>query len=217
MAGDNTFKGVPENLVGVWQRESIQINDDKPYEDSRVFWLQAPYRYADMRVPITGSQVEQMAFAGRQLWSEPVLTFNHELDLSGSFPQDVGILSWDEETLVESGSVELPRGVINYVERWHRRTPANVASETWEVRGSDDALQAVALKVGEYAMVMTNLSGFGAVLFKQDLSGWNQTTQIGNKVENHPPWDIGAAVSTAVSAVISTETSETELPWARVG
>jgi hypothetical protein len=205
MAGDKTFKGVPENLIGVWQRESIQINDDPPYEDSRVLWLQVPYRYADMRVPISNAQEDQMAFAGGQLWSEPLLTFHHELDLAGSLSKDAGILSWDGETLVESGSVELPDGVINYVERWRRRTPGNVASETWEVRGSDDVLQAIALKVGEYAMVMTNLSGFGAVLFEQDLSDWNLTTQIGNEVESHPPWDIGTA------------TSETKLPWASVG
>ena len=209
MAGDKPFKGVPENLIGVWQRESIQINDDKPYEDSRVLWLQAPYRYADMRVPISNAEEDQMAFTGGQLWSEPLLTFNHELDLTGSLSKDAGILSWDGETLIESGSVELPDGVLNYVERWHRRTSGSVASETWEVRGSDDVLQAIAVKVGEYAMVMTNLSGFGAVLFEQDLPDWNQTTQIGNEVESHPPWDIGT--------VISTETSETELPWARVG
>jgi hypothetical protein len=130
-----TTKGVPENLVGVWQRESIQINDELPYEDSRVLWLQTPHRYADMRVPVVDAQVDaqidMVAFAGRQLWSEPLLTFNHELDYSGSFPQDSGVLSWEKETLVESGSVDGPNGKINYVERWRRCTSDDVYNETW--------------------------------------------------------------------------------------
>jgi hypothetical protein len=198
---DVTTKGVPENLVGVWQRESIQINDELPYEDSRVLWLQTSYRYADMRVPNVDAQVDVVAFSGRQLWSEPLLTFNHELDYSGSFPQDAGVLSWDEETLVESGSVDVPNGKINYVERWRRCTSADVDDETWEVRTSDDVLQAIALKVADYAIVMANLSGFSAVLFEQGLSGWNQTTHIGNNVESYPPWELGPS------------SHETKLPW----
>jgi hypothetical protein len=204
VARDNTARGLPENLVGVWQRESIQINDDIPYEDSRVLWLQTPYRYADMRVPIADARVDQVAFAGGQLWSEPLLTFNHELDYSGSFPDDVGILSWDKETLVESGSVDVPNGKINYVERWHSCTPNITVCETWEARGSDDALQAIALKVGEYAMVMTSLSGFGAVLFEQGSSYWSETTHIGNKVESYPPWTLGPS------------SPETKLHWIEI-
>lgn len=204
MSGAISPGGVPENLVGVWQRESIQINNDTPYEDSRVLWLQTPYRYADMRVPMADMQVDIVAFAGRQLWSEPQLTFNHELDYSGSFPQDVGILSWDKETLVESGSVDVPNAKINYVERWLRCTPIVIDFESWEVRDNDNVLQAIALKVGEYAMVMTNLSGFGAALFEQDSSGWKEKTHIGSQVESYPPWKLALS------------SSETKLPWIEI-
>lgn len=187
---------VPENLIGVWQRESIQIDDGEAYEDSRVLWLQTRSRYADMRVPFQTGKVSQEAFAGDGFWSEPVLTFKHELDFTGTASEDAGTLSWDDETLVEAGSVELPAGVINYVERWRRCTPANVTCETWEVR-NDDALQAIALRVGDYAILMSNLSEFGARLFERDSSVWQQTTSIGAKIEDHPPWDLAETIGDA--------------------
>jgi len=183
-------ESISEKLVGVWQRESICIGDGEPYEDSRVLWLQTPYLYADMRVPLSGEKVGKESFAGDQLWVDPSLTFNHELDFAGTYSQDIGLLTWDGETLVESGSVPYKDDVIHYVERWQRCSPINVISNAWEVRDSDEVLQALALVVDNFAMLVTNLSEFGAVLFENNSSVWKKTTQVGVEVECIPPWKL---------------------------
>ena len=38
-----------DDLVGIWQRESIAIDGAEPFEDSVVYWLHAGDFYADMR------------------------------------------------------------------------------------------------------------------------------------------------------------------------
>jgi hypothetical protein len=185
---ESVRSSISKELIGVWQRESICIGDGQPYEDSRVLWLQTPYLYADMRLPLPGEKVGEESFAGDQLWADPSLTFNHELDFTGTSSQDIGLLSWDGETLVESGSASYKGDVIHYVERWHRCTPNDVASSAWEVRDSDKPLQAIALMVGNFAMLVTNFSMFGAQLFETDSSTWVKTAQVGVEVECHPPW-----------------------------
>ena len=100
---------VADELIGAWSRESMRIGDDKAFEDSRVIWQQTPTRYADIRVLVderphgsdSGEGLE--AFAGRQIWQPPQLTFHHEMDYPGNYPVDLGVLSWDGDTLIEDG------------------------------------------------------------------------------------------------------------------
>ena len=154
---------VPGALVGAWRRESLAIQGMDPFEDSCVIWLQSPSRYADVRVPLPGADAQPESFGGRQEWQEPRLTFHHELDYTGRFPQDSGILSRDGDILIEDGSVDLDGKTISYRERWVLQTPVHAAYLAVEARDENDRLQAIAVRVGEHAVVISRGDSFQAV------------------------------------------------------
>ncbi len=153
---------VPGALVGAWRRESIAIQGMDPFEDSCVIWLQSPSRYADVRVPLPGTDAQPESFGGRQEWREPRLTFHHELDYTGRFPQDSGILSRDGDILIEDGSVDLDGKTTTYRERWVPQTPVHAAYLAVEARDENDRLQAIAVRVGEHAAVISQSPSFNA-------------------------------------------------------
>ena len=144
---------VPDNLVGVWHRESLQVADAAPFEDSQVVWIQARSHFADVRVGLPGSDASAESFGGRLSWQEPELVFRHDIDLTGSFTDDVGILSFEGDVLIEEGSVELGKKVINYRERWLRQTDPDPGFCVF-LSGDVDSPDGLIVKVADKAIVM---------------------------------------------------------------
>ena len=156
-------KPIPEDLVGVWRRISLAIGDDPPSENSRVVWIQARARFADIRTPAEGAPggVEPMSFAGHSSWDAPRLTFHHAIDL-GAPSEDVGALSWRGEELVESGEIESKGQNIAFEEVW-RRTPlggdALLALEAQNEQlssGRSHSLRGALVRLGAHAIVIAD-------------------------------------------------------------
>ncbi|MCZ6831260.1 MAG: hypothetical protein O7F73_17050 [Gammaproteobacteria bacterium] len=178
---------VPRELVGVWQRESLQINADPCFEDSRVIWLQTPSRYADIRVSQPGGNALPEAIGGPLEWNAPALTFHHGLDFSGRHPEDIGFISWDGETLIEEGSVALDGVDVDYRERWIRRTGPNPQCQSLEARDSHDALMAIALRIDDHAVLIAKQKKFQASYFMRVNSHWCLQWCIGEELEHLLP------------------------------
>ena len=110
-----------DDLVGIWQRESITIDGAEPVEDSVVYWLHAGDFYADMRWPISSlDDSKKSAFAGAANWSAPYMSFSHELDYTDDIQEDVGHLSVFRGKLLEHGEVKISGQTIKFQETWRR-------------------------------------------------------------------------------------------------
>ncbi len=108
-----------DDLVGVWQRESIAINGAEPFEDSVAYWLHAGDFYADMRWPVCSkTDSRKSAFAGAATWSAPYMRFSHEIDYTDDIPEDVGHLSVFRGNLLERGEVKISDQTIRFQETW---------------------------------------------------------------------------------------------------
>ena len=112
---------IPAEHTGGWQRITIAVGDGEPYEDSTVWWLQAPSRHADLRTPLAdGNGAEPMCFAGTTSWEDPSLTWAPALELTPSAFVDIGAISWDGDDMLEAGEFAGDDGAVGYVERWRR-------------------------------------------------------------------------------------------------
>jgi hypothetical protein len=127
-------------MTGGWVRNGIAVDGAPATEPALVWWLQAPSKHADLRVPLDGEQ-GLMCFAGTTSWSDPSLTWTPELELDPSAFEDVGVISWDGPDLMEAGSFTDGSREVGYVERWQR------------LPGSDGAL--LALRTGNGRLVRT--------------------------------------------------------------
>ena len=118
-----SLKPVPDAFVGVWRCVSFAVGNDPPSQYSRVVWMQARSRFADIRTPAEGAPagVEPKSFSGYASWDAPRLTWNREIDL-GEPRDDIGTMSWRGEDLIESGELQREGQTLAFEEVW-RRTP----------------------------------------------------------------------------------------------
>lgn len=187
------FTRIPLQFVGAWRRLGIQAGDSPLTEDSHVIWLQSGSRYTDIRVPAPNARADSdklvttnagvEAFAGGFHWQAPTLTFEHELDFTANYPDDQGDLSWEADTLVETGRAEVNGKTIAYREYWQRLSRKSPVSETWEIRGSSKLI-AIALRIDDHACVISNQDQFGATLFTREDGVWHQKAGVGRAVAN---------------------------------
>jgi len=108
---------VPREFAGAWRRTDLHVGGQLR-DDADVLWLQTSEWYADLRIPHDdhGGPIE--AFAGPARWVEPYFTWLHHIDWVGSFPDDVGHLTWDDGVLIETGWFEAEPKDQPYEERW---------------------------------------------------------------------------------------------------
>jgi hypothetical protein len=111
--------GIPARLTGGWIRHGISIDGGPVVEDALVWWLQAPSRHCDLRVPFSGTD-GLMSFAGTTKWADPSLTWVPEIELNPSIFTDTGVITWDGADLMETGHYYEGTRKIPYVERWVR-------------------------------------------------------------------------------------------------
>jgi len=187
---------LPNKLVGVWYRESLQINSGKPYEDSHVVWIQTPQRYADIRVGKQNIKGASTAMCGAQTWFDPSLTFHHELSYEVAFPEDKGRISWDGDTMIEDGSVIFDGTSFEYQERWTRQTPIDLIlkpmdqCETWELRDSAGDLLGLAIRVANHCILMSRNGETSASYFRLNQSNWEAQWHVGSALPYTPPWAV---------------------------
>ena len=178
---------LPPELVGVWQRESLQINGEAPFEDSRVIWLQTPSRYADIRVGQPTGNAMPNAAAGSLQWQAPALTFHHSIHFGDRPLDDTGRMSWDGGTLIEEGTVEFNGANIDFRERWISRAGPDPQCQSFEARDNADTLLAIALRVDDHAVLMVAQPEFQASYFLRVNSRWNLQWCIGDGLEQLLP------------------------------
>jgi hypothetical protein len=115
-----TVPPLPSEFVGAWYRKGISIDNAEPTEPQTVWWLQTPFAFADIRVPLVADG-EADSFAGHTTWSEPALTWHRELDLHRQAVADIGTIVWDGDDMLEDGTFGFGgKQPVPYQERWCR-------------------------------------------------------------------------------------------------
>lgn len=180
----------PAEFTGVWRRRSLSIDGAPPHEPADVWWLQVGDHFADLRQPHSPASAPLLsgpgAFAGHTTWDDPVLTWHHRLDSACLTPgtpppQDQGRLERQGDLVVETGTADLGRGPVTYVEVWERlpsppdhEPAAFAAGDTWcriEVDGHRLSL-----------IVDPATARWAAALHCRGPTGWSPRTTLG-----HPP------------------------------
>jgi hypothetical protein len=160
---------IPDEFTGGWVRVSIALGDAPPIEDMLVWWLQAPSRHADLRLPLEPGG-ELVAFAGTTVWEPPSLTWLPALELVPSGFPDTGVVRWDGTELLETGSTVIDGVPTAYVERW-RRLPGTAAPLLALSRPGGRIVRAGSLAL---SIVDERPAGgeFQAIAWRQDGDAW---------------------------------------------
>lgn len=181
-------------MTGGWVRTGIAIDDAGPAEDMVVWWLQAPTRHCDLRVPFDRNR-PAMSFAGTTIWAEPSLTWVPEIELEPNDELDTGVVTWDGADLMETGTY-LRDGITgSYVERWQR------------LPGSDGELMALSsahgrlVRTGPYALTIIDErpagGAFAAVAWTLSADSWTV----------HHCWPAGAVAPAPPLSLASGQTT----------
>jgi hypothetical protein len=128
---------VSAKYIGLWKRESIQLADAVPYEDSIVFWLQAEKYFADIRIPLNQPCLPPQtslldldpdkllkfsqfnAFAGTIDATESWIRWNRMIDFKPDPSRiDQGSVHFEGQNLIEIGEFELEDEIQQYLEVW---------------------------------------------------------------------------------------------------
>lgn len=131
------FLLVLAKYIGLWKRESIQLGDADPYEDTIVFWLQAETYFADIRIPLNQPSLlphqslidlepaELLkfatfnAFAGTIDATEHWIRWNRTIDFKPNPSRiDQGSVHFEGQNLIEVGEFEVDDNVQPYLEVW---------------------------------------------------------------------------------------------------
>lgn len=122
-----------KDLVGVWRRRSIEMEDGQKDTTTQVFWLQTHACFGDIRIPIDRnpclgrsslnelSEIEaialskQQGFAGITQIEGTTCQWHRHIDYQPpSDFRDIGSLAWEQDILIELG-IDAP-----YREEWER-------------------------------------------------------------------------------------------------
>lgn len=155
---------IPNNLIGAWRRESFQMHGEEACETSSVIWLQTANRYADVRVSLPDHEERFESFGGTSDWKSPELTFNHCIDLNDD-DVDIGVMTWDGDTLIEDATFEENGEMVSMKERWVRQTDHAPHSVAMELLDANQQLQGLAIKVGDHAIVITEPDDISSAYF----------------------------------------------------
>jgi hypothetical protein len=141
---------LPSRFVGAWLRSEL-IVDGEVVENGPTLWLEAGTAFVDVRG--RGGFASEMTFAGTTSWSEPHLTWTHEIE-SEDGGEDVGLITVDGDDLIESGEFTTDR-VVTFAERW---SPQPGAAEPVAVAATDGGL---AVRVGDHASAILDRRSTG--------------------------------------------------------
>jgi hypothetical protein len=123
----------PEWLAGVWDRKALWFEGTEPDYSTRVFYVQTPNLYADIRIPesrpdvsnaigledLSDTELEelltQQGFAGYVETEGDIVTWQREIDFQPptGIP-DTGRCMLDKQVMIETGIH------LDYSEKWQR-------------------------------------------------------------------------------------------------
>ncbi len=139
---------LPDGYVAAWQRESIAIGDAAPAEPQRVWWLQTPVAFADLRLALD-ADAEVQSFCGpTELLPGPRLTWHRELDLRTPAGADSGTVAWEGDALIEEGVATVFGAPTRYREVWRRLPDTDRTCLALRRTGPDGRI----VVVGRYAI-----------------------------------------------------------------
>ncbi len=143
---------VPRYYRGVWQRLSLSAGDGVRDTSTRVYWLQTPSLYGDIRVPADrpdfgdrrGLQdfddnelallAQQQGFAGLLEAEGDICRWHRQLDYQpDTGAEDIGHMHFEGPLMVEHGVH------AEYEEEWRRLTEPNAACVALELVGEADS------------------------------------------------------------------------------
>lgn len=147
---------VPDKIVGAWRRSGLILDGVRHVDHADVIWLQTPEWYADIRLridptstlPTTGAPwfYQEFSFAGIADWDDPVITWNHAIDLSLEPATDANPLTWIDGVALETGKTDVDGVETVFIEEWLRMTDDDVK---WHVESGDKAAR---IEVGRFAV-----------------------------------------------------------------
>jgi hypothetical protein len=215
-----------KDLVGVWRRRSIEMEDGQTDTTTQVFWLQTHSCFGDIRIPLDRNSClgrsslneltefeaialsTQQGFAGITQVDGTTCQWHRHIDYqppNGS--RDIGLLEWEQNILIELG-VE-----ATYREEWERLDDGETGCIAL-VLEPDEILavsrwQGCFVLVGDYFVQILERR---AVLPKADsLTYLLETTQDNTQQRNYLNCDISFGRRSA--GRIPWEIQLSTLPW----
>jgi hypothetical protein len=164
---------------GAWMRRSVIIDGGPSFETQLVVWLQAGTCYADVRVPLH-PDADERCFAGRSGWDGEGYRWTHHFDLEPGSPaaDDLGLLVWEDDTLIERGLFPTLDGSVRYEETWVRLDDSDGPYLAME------SPQGAFVCVGGHAIGIADRrsdgGGFAAAYWRHRDDGWEIRAAIGD-------------------------------------
>jgi hypothetical protein len=157
---------VPQKIVGAWRRSGLLLDGVRHVDHADVIWLQTPEWYADIRLRIDPKSVvptdgvpdwfaAEFSFAGPAEWNDPVITWNHAIDMSLEPAVDANPLTWEDGVAFERGTTEVDGTPTPFIEEWLRMTDDDV---TWSADIGDKEAR---IEVGRFAIEIRDQRGTG--------------------------------------------------------
>jgi hypothetical protein len=125
------------SYIGLWKRETIQIGNSTPYENTTVYWLQAATYFADIRIPLTQPALppeqnllelepaqllryaEITSFAGMIEATDTWIRWHRQIDFQPNpHSIDQGQVHYEGDNLIEIGEFEADGMTQTYREVW---------------------------------------------------------------------------------------------------
>lgn len=179
----------PSCFTGTWMRESLTVDGQGPIEPGMVVWAQAGDHFSDIRRPRTESVLTGPgAFAGSTSFSSGRLIWNHVVDLPPAANHidrgdDAGWIEWQDDLMLETGTVDLGDGEVTYVEKW-RRLPG--CEDGPSCRMSPESGLGVAVRTGQHVVALhlphpTDPCRWAATYLRRSRIGWSPLIRIGHE------------------------------------
>ena len=122
---------VPPELIGAWRRTGLIIGGRRQIDFCDVLWIQGATWFADIRLPVSdlGPDTDDpiathfgrlRAFAGRASWIDPILHWDHEIDIDLTEVVDANKISWERGGIVERGTRQRGGADVPWEEEWVR-------------------------------------------------------------------------------------------------
>ena len=117
--------------MGAWRRSGLIIDGSRQIDQCDVLWLQSADWYVDIRLPTSPSEpslrgdvaihfARTRAFAGIASWLDPVLTWEHLIDVDEHPRPDSNRLEWTKDGVLERGVHRSQGRDVPWVEEWRR-------------------------------------------------------------------------------------------------